>query len=203
MKALSLKARAIALLAQRDHSRLELGRKLRRIARDRARKAQSEAAAAAATAVTAHGMRAGTATATLGARVSGSDVDTDAADAAGAAAEHETDPADAVEPLLDWLQAHGYLDETRFMESRINARARRYGNLRIQQELAQHGVTPDEASRQHLKDSELERAREVWQRKFGEIASDAAERAKQMRFLAGRGFSGDVIRKVVRGADLD
>jgi regulatory protein len=33
------------------------------------------------------------------------------------------------------------------------------------------------------------------------VAADAADRARQVRFLAGRGFSGAVIRKVVGGAD--
>ena len=53
---------------------------------------------------------------------------------------------------------------------------------------------------QQARATELERARDVWQRKFGAPAPDAAGRAKQMRFLAGRGFDGDVIRRVVGGA---
>ena len=56
---------------------------------------------------------------------------------------------------------------------------------------------------QQLRDSELQRAAQLWQRKFGAVAQDARERARQMRFLAGRGFSADVIRRVVRGADED
>ncbi|MGA8784485.1 MAG: RecX family transcriptional regulator, partial [Polaromonas sp.] len=54
-----------------------------------------------------------------------------------------------------------------------------------------------------LKGSELERAREVWRRKFDGPAADAAGRAKQMRFLATRGFGGDVIRRVVSQAEDD
>jgi regulatory protein len=52
-----------------------------------------------------------------------------------------------------------------------------------------------------LRGTELARAREVWRRKFGVPPQEAAERARQMRFLAGRGFSGDVVRRVVSGAD--
>ena len=52
-----------------------------------------------------------------------------------------------------------------------------------------------------LQGSELERAREVWRRKFGEPAADPQTRAKQMRFLLVRGFSGDVARRAVLGAD--
>lgn len=110
--------------------------------------------------------------------------------------------ADEVEQLLQWLQQRAYLSEARLVESRINARAARYGNLRIQQELRQLGVAPDEAQQARLKDSELERAREVWQRKFGgQTPVDTAGRARQMRFLAARGFSSEVVRRVLRGED--
>jgi regulatory protein len=54
-----------------------------------------------------------------------------------------------------------------------------------------------------LKGSELERAREIWRKKFEGPAPDAAGRAKQMRFLAARGFGGEVIRRVVSQADED
>ncbi len=110
--------------------------------------------------------------------------------------------AEEVEQLLQWLQQRAYLSEARLVESRINARAARYGNLRIQQELRQLGVAPDEAQQARLKESELERARDVWQRKFGGQAPvDAASRARQMRFLAARGFSSEVVRRVLRGED--
>jgi regulatory protein len=108
-----------------------------------------------------------------------------------------------IEPLLEWLIAHRYLSEQRFVESRVHARAAKFGNRRIQQELAQHGVALDETAAAQLRASEFERAQAIWQRKFDGVASDAAGRAKQMRFLAARGFNTDVIRRVVRGADDD
>jgi regulatory protein len=167
---LSLKGRALAWLAQREHSRSELRRKLLRVARaEQAERARQAAEAGEP-----------------GAVQGGCD-----------------DPERCVDHLLDWLQAHRYLCEERFVESRVHARAGRYGNLRIRQELAQHGVLPDEQVLQQLRDSEHERAREVWRRKFGTQPVDAAERAKQMRFLAQRGFSADVVRRVIRGADDD
>jgi regulatory protein len=43
----------------------------------------------------------------------------------------------------------------------------------------------------------------VWQRRFGGPATDAADRARQMRFLAGRGFDTEVIRRVVKATDND
>ena len=148
---LSLKGRGLQILAQREHSRSELRRKL-------LVHAQKDAA------------EAGTAT-------------------------------EEVEAVLDWLQAHRYLREERFVESRVHARASRFGNLRIRRELAQHGVVLSADAAQQLKDSELARAREVWSRKFGQVAADATERARQMRFLAGRGFSGEAIRRVVQGSE--
>ncbi len=178
MKPLSLKMRAIALLAQREHSLIELRGKLLRLARARAaeRLAQAQASADAA-----------------------------AGAEAWAGAESESDagaPEAEVEALLIWLQARGYLDESRFVESRVHARAARYGNRRIQQELAQHGLSLDAEAQARLKDSELSRAREVWQRKFGERPpEDAAARAKQTRFLVGRGFSAEVVRRVLRHTD--
>ncbi|XHS79633.1 regulatory protein RecX [Burkholderiaceae bacterium UC74_6] len=166
---LSLKARAIALLAQREHSSIELRRKLIRIARERDSKLIPDA---------------------------------DASEPA--------DPSEEVDALLAWLRAQGYLNESRFVESRIHARSSRHGNLRIRQELAQHGLTPDAEQLEKLKDSEFERARSIWQRKFGGAAQQAepqepAERARQMRFLVGRGFSSEVVRRVLRnpGAEDD
>lgn len=112
-----------------------------------------------------------------------------------------------VDTLLDWLEAHGYLSHARFIESRVHARQARFGNLRIRRELQQHGVALDPAAQQALKDSEFDRAREVWRRKYGAAppAADAAARVRQMRFLTGRGFSSDVIRRVLRdtGSGVD
>lgn len=107
-----------------------------------------------------------------------------------------------VENLLMWLQERDYLSEVRLVESRINARASRYGNLRIRQELRQLGVVADEEQQAQLRDSEFDRAREVWQRKFGGVLpDDATSRARQMRFLAARGFSAEVVRRVLRAPD--
>jgi regulatory protein len=56
---------------------------------------------------------------------------------------------------------------------------------------------------QQARGTELERALQVWQRRFGAAATDAAERARQMRFLAGRGFDADVIWRVVAASGDD
>jgi len=108
------------------------------------------------------------------------------------------DPAARVDALLDWLEAHNHLSHERFVESRVHARGSRFGNLRIRQELKQHQLTLSAEAAQALKDSELERACAVLARKFAQPPSNPAERAKQARFLAGRGFSPEVIARALR-----
>lgn len=108
--------------------------------------------------------------------------------------------AEQVDAVLAWLEAAGLLSAERFAESRVNARAGRFGNLRIRQELARHEVVLEPEAAQALVDSELGRAREVRDRKYRAAPSSAADRARQARFLLARGFSADVIRQVLREA---
>lgn len=108
------------------------------------------------------------------------------------------DDSIAIDALLDWLVAHRYLSDSRFVESRVHVRSPRFGNARIEAELRQHGLQTDADTRQALRDTELQRAEQIWQRKYGVAAPDAAGRLRQMRFLAGRGFSPEVVRRVVR-----
>jgi len=114
-----------------------------------------------------------------------------------------TDPEAAVDRLLDWLAAHHYLSDTRFVESRVNARSRKQGALRIKLELSRHGLAlaPDQAAT--LRATEFARAQALWQRKFGSVATEPRERAKQARFLASRGFAAEVVRRIVGGQDED
>lgn len=104
--------------------------------------------------------------------------------------------------VLDALQAKDFINEGRVVESVVHRRARKLGASRIKQELQAKGLEPQSIAEavQALRASEVERAREVWRKKFGEPAADAAERSKQMRFLASRGFGGDAIRKVLSGS---
>ena len=107
-----------------------------------------------------------------------------------------------VEAVLDWLEQHRYLSQQRFIESRVHSRAQRYGNVRIRQELNQHGVTLPAEAAIALTESEFERAYAVWERKFAcnsiSPSRSPAAQAKQARFLAGRGFSSEIIYRVLR-----
>lgn len=144
---ISLKGRALRLLAGREHSRAELQKKL---------------------------------------------------------ASYEQEPGE-LQHALDELQAKGFISEQRVVESVIHRRAARLGAARVKQELQAKGVSAEAIAEavDRLRGSETERAREVWRKKFGEPAADPAGRARQMRFLAARGFGAEAIRRVVRGADDD
>lgn len=112
---------------------------------------------------------------------------------------HEAAPGDLAQ-ALDELQAKGFIDEQRVLESVVNTRSRKLGAARVRQELQAKGL-PSEAIRaavQTLRSSELERAQAVWQKKFGSPAADPAAQAKQARFLLSRGFASEVVRQLVR-----
>lgn len=111
--------------------------------------------------------------------------------------------ADEISALLDALERERLLSNTRYAESLANARAGRHGSLRLKADLRGNGV-PDEVIADVMRDaceSDLEAARAVWRKKFGAPPRDATERGKQMRFLAGRGFPLDVVRRVMGGDD--
>ena len=104
--------------------------------------------------------------------------------------------------LLDELQAKDFINETRVLESVVYRRASRMGAARIRQELQAKGLAGEaiQDAVARLQDSELDRARGVWARKFAQPPQTPQENAKQTRFLLTRGFSGDVVRRVLRGA---
>lgn len=137
----SLKGRALRLLSQREHSRLELERKL---------------------------------------------------------AQHETEPGELAK-ALDELQARGFISEERVVESVIHRRAAKLGTARVRQELQSKGLSAEVMAEalDQLRSTELERAREVWARKFNTPAAEPKEKARQIRFLVSRGFAAEVVRKVV------
>ena len=104
---------------------------------------------------------------------------------------------------LDELQARDFINDGRAIESVIHRRSGKLGAARIKQELAAKGLSGEAVADAlaQLKDSELERAREVWRKKFGAPAQDAQERSKQIRFLITRGFAAEIVRRVVQGSD--
>ena len=117
-------------------------------------------------------------------------------------AAHEEEPGQ-LSRVLDELQAKGFIDHARVAESLIHRRAGKLGAARIRQELQSKGLDAElvAAAVAGLRDTEIQRAREVWRRRFDALPADAAQRGKQARFLAARGFDGEVIRRVLAGTD--
>lgn len=115
------------------------------------------------------------------------------------------EPPGSVAKVLDSLQAKGFINEARVVESVVHRRAAKLGASRIRHELQAKGLEPAAVAEavEQLRATEVDRAREIWRKKFGTPPENMNERAKQMRFLASRGFGGDTIHKVVSGADED
>ncbi|QNP47508.1 recombination regulator RecX [Diaphorobacter aerolatus] len=146
---LSLKGRALRLLAQREHSRLELETKL---------------------------------------------------------AQH-VEEGENLAAILDDLEARQFINPERVAASVVHRRAARMGTQRVVHELRSKGLDDAliKATAAQLQATEFERAAAVWKSKFGgrPPAETPQERAKQMRFLASRGFSGELVRKVLKTAGKD
>lgn len=107
----------------------------------------------------------------------------------------------AVRQALDALEAEGLLSDARFAEALVRSRTERgYGPLRIRAELIERGVDPAliEAQLEAELQSWVELARRQQAKRFGQgPAQDYRERARRARFLEGRGFPAEVIRRVL------
>ncbi|MBS4097482.1 MAG: recombination regulator RecX [Sulfuricella sp.] len=108
-----------------------------------------------------------------------------------------------IDALLDDFTRHGWLSEERYADMLVTARQGKYGSRRIVHELREKGVSEEgiAAVLPEVRENELETARAVWAKKFGTPPADAKEKAKQMRFLAGRGFGQEIIFKILKGVE--
>ena len=110
---------------------------------------------------------------------------------------------DDLAAVLDELEKRNWLSDARAATQWVDAKRSRFGTQRIAHELRQKGIAESlitDAILQ-MKETELDAAREVWQKKFGILPQDQQEKARQVRFLQSRGFSMDVIFKVLRFDD--
>ena len=119
-------------------------------------------------------------------------------------APHEEVPGELAK-ALDELQARDFINDGRAVESVVHRRASKLGAARVKQELAAKGLSGEVVAEAlaGLKDTEFSRAQAVWRKKFGAPAPDATTRAKHMRFLLTRGFSAEVVRRVVQDDGSD
>lgn len=119
-------------------------------------------------------------------------------------AAHCEDPAE-LDTLLNELERGNWLSQERFAESLVHRRASRHGLRRIMQELRQHEL-PEETLAgvaEKLRATEPARAREVWEKRFGSAPADAKEYARQLRYMAARGFSAETLRRILAEAPAD
>lgn len=105
-----------------------------------------------------------------------------------------------ISALLDDFEARNWLSDRRFAESWVADHRARSGAVKLAYELRRRGVDEHviDAVLAESRGSELERAREVWQKKFGAPPADAQEKARQMRFMQGRGFGLDILRQLFK-----
>ena len=112
------------------------------------------------------------------------------------------DAAD-IRTLLDGFEAKKWLSDQRFAESYVADHRARAGSVKLAYDLRQRGVSDAiiDSVLSENRDSELDRAREVWQKKFGSPAADAAEKARHIRFMLGRGFTSEIVRRAINNTD--
>jgi len=110
-----------------------------------------------------------------------------------------------IEAVLDDFEARGWLSNERFAEALVRRRSERYGVRKIADELERAGIDSKQSSQLlgQLKETEFQRAYELWSRKYGTKAQDQKDRARQYRFLASKGFSSDVVAKIIGGQSPD
>jgi regulatory protein len=111
-------------------------------------------------------------------------------------APHADSPA-TLEAVLDLLLSKKQLSDERYAEERAHTLSRKYGVARIKHDLRSKGIA-DEIVNSISADGELERAKAILARKYREPASSRDERARRARFLQSRGFSMDVITRLLR-----
>ncbi len=106
---------------------------------------------------------------------------------------------DKIKLVLDDFKTRGWLSDERFAEQVSHARQRKFGSLRIANELKQKGVADEVIANaiESAKANDLDNARVIWQKKYGQAPKDRNEWAKQARFLQGRGFGFDIIKRVI------
>ena len=107
---------------------------------------------------------------------------------------------DDVEAILDDLSRKGWLSDARFAEQSIRSKAHRFGPLMLAQRLRSRGVDDETiaAGFRTLGDEAGGNLEGVWRSRFRAPPASERERARQVRFLQGRGFPLEGILKFLR-----
>jgi regulatory protein len=121
------------------------------------------------------------------------------AELAGKLAPHAESPQ-ALEALLDDLAQRKQLSDERYAETRAHWLSRKFGAAKIRQDLKEHGVA-DAVIERVSAEGDLEKARAILARKYRAPVTTREEKAKRARFLQSRGFSYEIIRKLLSTGD--
>lgn len=115
------------------------------------------------------------------------------------------DESDDIPALIEDFTERGWLSDARFTEQVVRARKVKFGSAKVASELREKGVSDDLIADAvaEVQASELDNAKQVWQKKFKLAATNRNEWAKQARFLQSRGFSFDTIKQVLNAAEDD
>lgn len=110
---------------------------------------------------------------------------------------------DDVEAVLDELAAKGWLSDARFAEQAIRSKARRYGPMKLAHVLRAKGLDDDAiAAGFRAAGAEGEASLEaIWKRRFHAPPADDRERARQVRFLQGRGFGLEQVLRFLKNRE--
>lgn len=104
----------------------------------------------------------------------------------------------ALEAVLAELAQRKQLSDERYAETRAHWLSRKYGAAKVRQDLKAHGVAEAVIERVSS-EGDLEKAKAILARKYRQPATTREEKAKRARFLQSRGFSYDVIRRLLDG----
>lgn len=105
-----------------------------------------------------------------------------------------------VDGVIEALAQKGWLSDARYAEQAVRAKSRRFGPLKVAHGLRAKGVSDETIAAAFHAAGEDGAAdlKRVWNSRFSALPNNDRERARQVRFLQGRGFPLDDILKYLR-----
>lgn len=110
-----------------------------------------------------------------------------------------------IEQILNELERSNWQSDERYAAQISKVKGERFGVARLKHEFKQKGLDDSLVQQElaTLKATEFERAQEIWRKKFGTAPDDLKEKARQVRFMASRGFGYEIVSKIIKNIDED
>lgn len=101
--------------------------------------------------------------------------------------------------VLDACEEKGWIDEHRYVNVYLRSKRNRFGIRKLLSELESKGISRKvlQKFKGEILLGEFEAARLIWSKKFSETPINPVERSKQVRFMIGRGFEQETIKRVL------